>query len=219
MFTGIVREVGRVLGAGRAGGVTSLDVEAPDTTPGLAVGNSVSVNGVCLTVTRTHGPTFQVDLSPETLRATTAAAWRAGTRVHLEPSLRASDSLDGHFVLGHVDGVGIVEVVRASGAVRQMTVTAPDALLALLLPKGSIAIDGVSLTLDAGPFDRSFTVTLIPQTLRETTFGRFSRGDRVNLEADVLAKSARRGAPATGRVETARRQLTLAHILEQGWGR
>jgi riboflavin synthase alpha subunit len=129
--------------------------------------------------------------------------------VHLEPALRTGEPLGGHFVLGHVDGVGgVARVARRAGTV-VLSVSAPRALLVQLLPKGSIAVDGVSLTLDEGPFDRIFTVTLIPHTLRETRFGALRIGDRVNLELDVLSKAARRGAGP----------LTMNAILARGWAR
>jgi riboflavin synthase len=233
MFTGIVREIGAVHSVRRGRGVTVLAIDAASTAPGLAVGDSVSVNGVCLTVTTRRGPRFTVDLSPETTRRTTAGRWRAGDRVHLEPSLRASDALGGHFVLGHVDDVGRVARVTPLDAARQVTVMAPAAVLRLLLPKGSVAVDGVSLTLDEGPFDRSFTVTLIPQTLRETRLAALRPGASVNLEADVLAKAGRRAAgdlwlaaggsitrdTAAGRKPHAagRTMLTVQDIRKYGW--
>jgi riboflavin synthase len=218
MFTGIVREVGGIHSVRHGRGVTALAIDAARTAPGLAIGDSVSVNGVCLTVTTRRGPRFTVDLSPETTRTTTAARWRAGDRVHLEPSLRASDALGGHFVLGHVDDVGQVARVERLGATRQITVMAPSAVLRLLLPKGSIAVDGVSLTLDAGPFERSFAVTLIPQTLRDTRFAALRPGEAVNLEVDVLAKA---GRPATDgrRPSTGSRITTVDDIVAHGWRR
>jgi riboflavin synthase alpha subunit len=219
MFTGIIREVGRVRSVRSRAGVAAIEIEGTATAPGLAVGDSVAVNGVCLTVTSLRGSRFHVDLSPETLRATTAGFWRPGRVVHLEPSLRASDPLGGHFVLGHVDDVGRVVGVRLSGASRQVEIAAPPHVLAALLPKGSIAVDGVSLTLDAGPFVRSFTVTLIPQTLRTTRLASLRTGDRVNLEADVLAKAGR-GA-AGSRVPAAERSsgMTVGDVLSRGWRR
>jgi riboflavin synthase len=219
MFTGIVRELGSVRVVRHSRGVTRVVIHAAASAPGLAVGDSVSVNGVCLTVTRTQPADFRADLSAETLRASTAAAWRPGTCVHVERSLRATDPIGGHFVLGHVDGIGVIEAVRDNGAVRQLVVGAPHRLLSLLIPKGSVAVDGVSLTLDAGPFARSFTVTLIPQTLRATTFGTRRPGDRVNLELDVLAKAARGAATASVVAGAGRRRLTLDAILGRGWRR
>ncbi len=222
MFTGIVREIGSIRAARRGRGVTVLEIEGPTVPHGLAVGDSVAVNGVCLTVTAQRGSRFCADVSPETRRATTAGSWRPGDDVHLEPSLRASDSLGGHFVLGHVDGVGRVLGVRRFGDSRQVEIAAPAHLLGLLLPKGSIAVDGVSLTLDAGPFGRSFTVTLIPETLRATRFGSLKPAQAVNLEADVLAKVARHhqagsARPAAGAHDAPDGGMTVRDILRRGW--
>jgi riboflavin synthase len=229
MFTGLVREVGTIASVGRRASVTRLEVLAPMVAPQLVVGASLAVNGVCLTVTGLVGPRVRIDVSDETRRVSTASRWRRGDRVHLEPALLASDALGGHLVLGHVDGVGIVRAVRPRGDTRLVSIDPPPGLLPLLLPKGSIAVDGVSLTLDAGPFTRTFTVTLIPQTLRSTRFSRLAAGDRVNLETDVLAKAAGgpgvgealRGAARTrsGLAYDARSRLTTADILSRGWHR
>jgi riboflavin synthase len=210
MFTGIVREIGSVASVRRRGGATGLEIDAPVVGPDLGVGDSVAVNGVCLTVVERRGPRFRVDLSPETLRTTTAGSWRAGRLVHLEAALRASDPLGGHFVLGHVDAVGRVDRLRSLGAASALTITAPAVVLAQLVPKGSIAVDGVSLTLDAGPFARSFTVTLIPETLRATRLSALASGDGVNLEVDVLAKAGRRAAVAPA-------AMTVDGIRKYGW--
>lgn len=219
MFTGLVREVGTLRSAHHAGGLTRLEIEAPGCAPGLAVGDSVAVNGVCLTVTKAARGRVSVDVSRETLRVTTAGGWRAGSRLHLEPALRVGDALGGHFVLGHVDGVGqVVRSVRRSGTT-SLTIATSAVLLAQLLPKGSIAVDGVSLTLDEGPFERAFTVTLVPHTLRETRFSSLRPGDRVNLEIDVLSKAASqagRAGQTAGTVPPAE-TLTLKTILGRGW--
>lgn len=218
MFTGIITEVGGLHAVRHRAGVTVVHVDAPAIAAGLGIGDSVAVNGVCLTVTGLVGARFSADLSPETIRTTTARRWRAGDRVHLEASLRASDPLGGHFVLGHVDAVGRVERTARLGEARQVTVGAPAAVLAQLLPKGSIAVDGVSLTLDQGPFVRSFTTTLIPETLRSTRLSALRPGDLVNLEVDVLAKAGRRHA-AEGRGPQIERRtaLTVPDIRKYGW--
>lgn len=217
MFTGLVREIGRIAAVRRREGGTSLDVDAPATARRLSIGDSVAVDGVCLTVTRLSRSRFEVDLSSETLRATTAASWRAGRRVHLEPALTAADPIGGHFVLGHVDGVGRVIRTETLQASRQLEVAAPAGFLATLLPKGSIAVDGVSLTLDAGPFVRSFTVTLIPETLRETRLGGYRPGTLVNLESDMLAKAARQAAEDQPRTPARRPLTSVQDILDRGW--
>ena len=216
MFTGLVREVGRVSRLQREAGVTRIEVEAPLTArppdgPPPRVGDSVAVNGICLTVVRIAGTRVHVEATAETRRVTTLADWRVGTGVHLEPSLRAGDPIGGHFVLGHVDGTGRLERLRRLGGAGAMTVALRPDLAARLLPKGSIAVDGVSLTLDEGPFDGRFTVTLIPHTLSATRFARLAPGTRLNLELDVLSKAAR--------AQEGRRNLTMDALVARGWTR
>jgi riboflavin synthase alpha subunit len=219
MFTGLIREVGTLRAVRHTGGLVHLEIEALRCAPGLSVGDSLAVNGVCLTVTRAAPSRVSVDVSRETLRVTTVGEWRAGARLHLEPALRAGDPLGGHFVLGHVDGVGRVIRFARRGGTALLTIDANPALLSQLLPKGSIAVDGVSLTLDQGPFDRSFTLTLIPHTLRQTRFEGIRPGERVNLELDVLAKAGAR-ANAADHVPATRgpgEPLTLKTILGYGF--
>jgi riboflavin synthase len=195
MFTGLVREIGTLRAVVRRGGITRLDIVAPRSAARLSSGDSLAVNGICLTVTRRRGDLISVEAAAETRRVTTLLRWRVGDRLHLEPALRAADTLDGHLVLGHVDGVGrIARLRRAGGSVLMSVGLAPD-LARFLMPKGSVAVDGVSLTVDAGPFTDRFTVNLIPHTLSGTTFDRARVGQDVNLEMDVLVKAARSGQP------------------------
>jgi riboflavin synthase alpha subunit len=215
VFTGLVREIGRIRSLRARGGLTAIALDAPRTAGGLAVGDSLAVNGVCLTVTALAGTRVSVEASAETRRVTTLARWRVGDEVHLEPALRAGEALGGHFVLGHVDGTGRVLRVAHGQGVLRVTVGVADPLCASLVPKGSIAVDGVSLTLDAGPFRGSFTVTLIPHTLRATRFGRLHAGDAVNLEFDVLSKTATARATRGATPPT----LTTTSILSKGWTR
>lgn len=220
MFTGLVREVGRLESVRISGGRAGLEMSAPRTARGLRVGDSLAVNGVCLTVTSAAGARVRADVSAETRRVTTVSTWRAGERLHVEPALRVGDSLGGHFVLGHVDGVGRVHRVARLAAGLAVTVSAPPAILDQLLPKGSIAVDGVSLTLDEGPFAGTFTVTLVPHTLRETRFATLGAGDLVNIEVDVLSKAARAGAaPGAARASGGAGRLTVEAIAARGWTR
>jgi riboflavin synthase len=184
MFTGIVREVGRVVSfdGGR------LVVAAEST---AAAGDSVAVDGVCLTVVDGSGLAF--DVVSETLARTTLGGLEAGDGVNIEPALRAGDPLGGHYVQGHVDGVGRV---RSLG--EPVWFDAPAELLRYLVEKGSIAVDGVSLTV-AAVDDGGFAVALIPHTLAETTLGGLAPGDGVNLETDVLAKYVERLLPESRR--------------------
>ncbi|MBE3071454.1 MAG: riboflavin synthase [Acidobacteria bacterium] len=206
MFTGIVREVGRLTAVATARGVTRLELDAPASARVLAAGDSLAINGVCVTVTRAEGTRVAVDATPETRRVTTVARWRAGDSVHVEPALRVGDAVGGHFVLGHVDGTGRIVALSRRGDAAWMTIAIAPALAGQLVPKGSIAVDGVSLTLDAGPFPGRFTVTLIPATLAHTRFGVARAGDHVNIELDILAKAATR-------------PVTVSSILARGWVR
>jgi len=174
---------------GRAG--AHLTLETPRALPRLVLGESIAVDGACLTVTAKQGRRFRVDVSPETLRRTTLGRLAKDARVNLERALRVGDRLGGHVVLGHVDGVGTLEKVEPDGDWLLYRFRAPGALLPFLVEKGSIAVDGVSLTVvSAG--DASFTVSLIPATLELTTLGRKGSGDPVNIEVDVLAKYVER---------------------------
>jgi riboflavin synthase len=187
MFTGIVREVGSVA----AFDGSRLLVEAPETASGAAVGDSVAVAGVCLTVVEKEEARVAFDVVPETLARTTLGRLEAGVRVNLEPSLRVGDPLGGHVVQGHVDAAGRVRSVEPEGDGRRMAVDAPEAVVRYCLEKGSIAVDGVSLTV-AALDDDGFEVALVPHTLAVTTLGWLEPGDEVNLEVDVLAKVVER---------------------------
>lgn len=191
MFTGIIEATGTVARLDPKGGGTRVTIETARALPKLALGESIAVDGACLTVTGLRGRRFAVELSPETLRRTTLGALRPGVRVNLERALRMGDRLGGHLVQGHVDGTGVLEGITPDREWSLYRFRAPSALSAYLVEKGSIAVDGVSLTVFAcrGP---SFTVALIPHTLAETTLGERQPGDRVNLEADVLLKQIER---------------------------
>jgi riboflavin synthase len=190
MFSGIIAAVGRISRIERAKGGLRLDIAAG--TLGLrdvAVGDSIAVNGACLTVVKRAKESISVDVSRETLRCT-AGLDRAG-EVNLEKALRLSDRLDGHLVLGHVDGVGKVTKVERVGANRLLRVRAPASLARYIARKGSIAVQGVSLTVNAVR-RAEFEVNLIPHTLAVTTLEGLRAGDRVNLEVDPLARYAER---------------------------
>ena len=191
VFTGIVRERGTV-GAvdGGVDGVRLL-IEAPATAGNTMLGDSVSVNGVCLTATSIVDGTIAFDAVAETLSRSTLGALAARDEVNLEPALRAGEPLGGHYVQGHVDGVGNVRSVDREGAGLRVWIEAAPDLLRYCVEKGSIAVQGVSLTV-AELGDDAFAVALIPHTLAETTLGSVSRGDRLNLEVDVLAKYVER---------------------------
>jgi riboflavin synthase len=197
MFTGIVEGTGAirsVSGSGQ-GARVRLAARLAGRRPNL--GESISVDGVCLTVVRRGNGWFDVDLSPETLRVTTLGERGAGSAVNLERALRAGDRLGGHFVQGHVDGVGTVRSVRRAGTARVITFQAPEAVSAYLVSRGSVAVDGVSLTVTEVGAGR-FQVVLIPHTLAVTTLRDLRPGRRVNLEADILGKYVRAFLDAAG---------------------
>jgi len=187
VFTGIIQTVGRLEERRPSGSGARLTIATPRQLPGLVVGESVAVNGACLTVTSLAAKRFAVDVSPETLRRTTLGGIAGGTRINLERALRLGDRLGGHLVQGHVDGVGRLAAIRSEGDWRAYRFQVPAALAPYIVRKGSIAVDGVSLTV-AACGDASFTVALIPHTLAQTTLGDRRPGDRVNLEADVMLK-------------------------------
>jgi riboflavin synthase alpha subunit len=226
MFTGLVREIGVLRRRQGGARLTRLQIHAPQTAPQLASGDSLAVDGICLTVTRTRGSLVEVEAAVETLRTTTLAGWRAGRRLHLEPALRAGQALDGHLVLGHVDGTGRIAAVKQAGESLLLTIDCGADLARWLLPKGSVAVDGVSLTVDAGPHTDRFTVNLVPHTLRWTVFAQARSGRLVNLEMDVLVKAARTGDPgralSAAAVERPAPRATvpsLNSILARGFGR
>jgi riboflavin synthase len=187
VFTGIVREVGRVeaLDGGSAG--LALVVSAQGTASTTAVGDSVAVNGVCLTAERVDGGRIAFHAVPETIARTSLAALREGVEVNIEPALRAGEPLGGHLVQGHVDGVGRVRSVERDGDGLRVAVETATDLLRYCVEKGSITVEGVSLTV-AELREGAFVVALVPHTLRATTLGQLSPGSEVNLEVDVVAK-------------------------------
>ncbi len=191
MFTGIVRELGRVVSVAPVAGGVRIVVAAPVTAGSSAEGDSVAVSGVCLTAVAVADGELAFDAVPETLARTTIGGLAPGAGVNLEPALRAGEPLGGHYVQGHVDGTGTVERVSEDAGGRRLRVEAPEELLRYLVEKGSIALDGVSLTV-AVLDRRGFEVALIPHTLAATTLGALAPGARVNLELDVLAKYVER---------------------------
>jgi riboflavin synthase len=201
MFTGLIREIGRLAAIAPRAGVTRIDMTAPLCAPQLEIGDSLAVNGICLTVTQRSGTRVTVEAAAETRRVTTLPNWRVGDRVHLEPALRAADRLGGHLVLGHVDGQGQLQQVRRTQGSWYLTFALPAELAQYLLPKGSVAVDGISLTVDSGPFHGRFTVNVIPHTWTRTRLSELKVGQAVNLEMDLVVKAARGQGlpPVTGR--------------------
>lgn len=194
MFTGIIEELGFVERIEDQGDAVRLTVRGPQVVSDASVGDSISVNGCCLTVARRDERTFTSDVMRETLDKTSLAVLAPGARVNLERAVTASTRLGGHIVQGHVDGTGVVVARTPSEHWELVEITVPAGLARYLVDKGSISVDGISLTVvSAG--EGSFTVSLIPETLARTTLGRVRPGDPVNLEVDVIAKSGERLLP------------------------
>ena len=191
IFTGIIRELGRLAAIQGGVGGTRLLVEAPETAARSAVGDSVALDGVCLTVTAVEGGRLSFDAVPETLRRSALGRLQPDGRLNVEPALRAGEPLGGHVVQGHVDAVGTVRSSERQGDGLWMWIDAPPDVLRLCVPKGSVAVQGVSLTV-AELDDGGFAVALVPHTLAATTLGDLQPGDAVNLEADVLGKYVER---------------------------
>jgi riboflavin synthase len=191
VFTGIIRELGRVESLNGESAGIRLRVVAPVTASLTAAGDSVSVSGVCLTAVDVEGGVLAFDAVPETLRRSSLSRLTEGGSVNVEPAVRAGEPLGGHLVQGHVDGIGRVLRLEPEGDGARLTVAVPQELLRYIVEKGSITVEGVSLTIAALAPD-SFEIALVPHTLQATTLGSLARDDEVNLEVDVLAKYVER---------------------------
>ena len=187
MFTGIIQGLGTVISQRPAGGGSLVELEASFDLADPEEGESIAVNGVCLTARQIRGRRFLVDVSPESLSRTTLGNLRGGSRVNLERALRLSDRLGGHLVSGHVDGLGRVEERREVGEFTLLAFSLEKQLSRYVIEKGSIAINGISLTVNQCMENR-FSVSVIPHTLAVTTLGMLHRGDQVNLEVDIIGK-------------------------------
>lgn len=191
MFTGLIESVGRIESMQMDGIEATLVIEAPDICGDLAVGDSVAVSGPCLTAVKVTPQGFHTVASAETLQRTTLGKLQPGDRVNLERALRASDRLGGHFVSGHIDGTATLRRIEAEGDSRRLTISIPPSLDSYFVEKGSVALDGISLTV-ASVGEDTFDVVIIPHTLQHTTLGEAIPGTTLNLEADMLAKYVER---------------------------
>jgi riboflavin synthase len=191
MFTGIIEGLGTISEIRPAGQGKRLTVEADFTLDQTKIGDSIAVNGACLTVVKIGGKRFETDLSPETLGASTFVKAKLGDRVNLERAMRLSDRIDGHLVSGHIDGTGIIRKREKLGNAIMLTVEVPDALSHYMIHKGSVAVDGVSLTINACE-SKSFSVQITPHTAGVTTIGMKQNGDPVNIETDMIGKYVER---------------------------
>jgi riboflavin synthase len=186
MFTGLIQDIGLVECV-LPGATTEVWVRTALGAGDFALGESIAIDGACLTVVERTSTAFRVQAGPETLRRTTLGTLRSGSRVHLERALRLQDRLGGHLVLGHVDGVCTVKTVRSDQGATVLDISLPSPLAPFFIEKGSVAVDGVSLTINTLGRD-DFSVALIPETQARTTLGQKSAGTRVNVEADVIGK-------------------------------
>ena len=218
MFTGLVECVGDVLSVvRRAGDVHVLRIRAPKIAPEVKFGESIAVSGACLTVVSGQHDSFEAEMMEETVRSTRLGSLKTGDKVNLERALRVGARLDGHLVAGHVDEVGTVSRVEDAGETKKCWLSVSDAIAAFIAGKGSVALDGVSLTvIDA--LDREFSVGLIPTTLRETTIGGLKEGDRVNIEVDMIARYIARLMGCRTAVESKiPGGVTWEKLQEYGW--
>ncbi len=191
MFTGIIEGLGTVKSLTRAAGGLRMGIEADFSVDKIKIGDSIAVSGACLTLVHFQDNIFEVDVAPETLVKTTLGQAKRGDKVNLERALRLGDRLDGHMVTGHVDGVGVVKARRPLANAMLFVFGVPEALLRYIVQKGSVAVDGISLTVNAckrGAFD----VSIIPHTAKMTTMGFMKVGDSVNIETDIIGKYVER---------------------------
>lgn len=221
MFTGIIVELGDVVSLSRKQAGASLAVAAGALSQDAALGDSIAINGVCLTVVQRQGGTLTFDLSDETIRSTSLGQLRPGDKVNLESSLRADGKLGGHFVTGHVDAVGRIRSKSLKGDTFEITIEAPETVTGILVEKGSVAVDGISLTV-VNVWKDAFSVVIIPHTARLTTLGFKNAGATVNLEDDIIGKYVARflhrsaGAGKTGADGGLMRSLMDAGFVTDG---
>ncbi len=219
MFTGIILGKGRVVEKRPAGGGMLFTVEADFDLPDPEEGESIAVNGVCLTAKQISGRRFTVDVSPESLQRTTLGDLGFGSLVNLERALRLSDRLGGHLVSGHVDGVATVENVLPEGDFIRFTFGLPPGVDRYIIEKGSIAVNGISLTVNQCS-GKSFSVAVIPHTLQVTTLGRVSKGDKVNIEVDLIGKYVEKLlAVKTDDTRSEKSRINPAFLSEHGFMR
>ncbi len=187
MFTGIIIEMGEVAALERKGGITHLSLKSKEIIKDAKIGDSVSVNGTCLTIAEIKDTVMRFDLSDETLKSANLGSLKTGDRVNLEPSLRPDSKLGGHFVSGHIDGIGKIKSKTKMGDAYKIEIEAPEKILNFLVEKGSVAVDGISLTV-VDILKNSFTIVIIPHTEQLTTIGFKGPGDTVNIEVDIIGK-------------------------------
>jgi riboflavin synthase len=215
VFTGIIEEVGRVIHVKKQPAAMELTIQADRVLQGTELGDSIAVNGVCLTVTRMSADTFCADVMPETVKRTNLSQLQTGTPVNLERALAVGDRLGGHFVQGHVDGVGVIQSITPMANAVVFRIQVDPALTEYMIPKGSIAVNGISLTL-VDVEANAFTVSIIPHTLQHTQLQQGKPGDQVNIECDMIGKYLAKwvkGKPAAAAPDG----LSLDRLKEAGF--
>ncbi|MDM8551172.1 riboflavin synthase [Desulfobacterales bacterium HSG2] len=214
MFTGIIEGLGTIKEMRSSAQGSQLTVEADFVLEHTKIGDSIAVSGACLTVVMLDGRRFKVDVSPETLEKTTFGRAKIGDRVNIERALRLSDRLDGHLVSGHIDGMGVVRHRKSTGNAIIITIGVPEALSRYMIKKGSVAVDGTSLTINECS-QESFDISIIPHTAKLTTIGFKKIGDRVNIETDMIGKYVERFV--TGKKETGQSSIDMEFLAKNGF--
>lgn len=187
MFTGIIQELGTIKSISSKADLTTIEIEAKDAVKDMKVGDSISVEGICSTVTDMNSNTFSIEFMPETMEKTCANKWQTGSKLNLEPAMKLSDKLNGHFVSGHVDTSGEIINIKEGEKTKDIDISFPPEFLKFIALKGSIAVDGISLTISLLK-ENYFTVSLIPHTIENTTLGKKKVHDKVNLEVDMISR-------------------------------
>ena len=191
MFTGIIEGLGTIAGIRSSGQGKRLIIESDFYLDQTKIGDSIAVSGVCLTAVKIDGKRFEIDVSPETLQITTFGRAKVGERINIERAMRFSDRIDGHLVSGHIDGTGIVKQRECLSNAVIITIEVDESLTRYMITKGSVAVDGISLTINTCKAD-NFSVSIIPYTAKLTTIGFKNKGDRVNIETDMIGKYVKR---------------------------
>lgn len=216
MFTGIIEEMGQVSRIRNGIKSQQLSIDAPKLVPLLRKGDSVAVNGVCLTVLDKSETAFIADVMPESMMRTSLAALRLHSKVNLELALRSDSRLGGHFVLGHVDGVGKIEKIQKDDIAVRFSIDAPPSIMSYIIEKGSVALDGISLTVVSFT-EHSFEVSVIPHTMAQTNLSLKKVGDLLNIEVDVLGKYAEKFLAPTNRTNYTSSVMDWSFLSENGY--
>jgi len=211
MFTGIIETIGTIKGIGARGNYKIIAIEAPGIATGIAEGDSISVDGCCLTVTRSGANNFTVEASPESIDKTIVGGYKKGTKVNLERALLPTSRMGGHIVTGHVDGKGMIDKVSLNSDILELSVNYPEEFEDFIIEKGSIALNGISLTVNSIK-QGIFSVNLIPFTRNMTTVNMFRGGDKVNLEFDIIGKYI-----AKFMIKGKKSNLTIEKLINSGW--